>query len=565
VIATAVVIPFLVAAPAGADVPSDAAPVQVTAGATTSGIDLTMSRGTGSISGTLVDEDTGAGVVHAHVSAYDSSRQVWARARTDTSGHFTLDQLPSLAGGYRVCMSAGNNSTRPDQYPGQYALICYPHSYRADAIPSGATSVSLGDDEHKDLGTIAVRQGGLIRGRIESAHGNPLRAAGVYVRSLSHPDLSFTTTSNNFSIDARDGRFAVGPLPPSPKGWQVCSDARRASVPYDKPTDPFSYASTCYKTTPWVNLPKPSADAAAVKVAAGHALIGLHLVSVLAGGVKGRASYPGGKPASGTVSVSSIPGHPVAAAKLTNGRYRIRGLSPGRQELRFCAHADGANYVGHCTTRTVRVRPHEYVTGGPHLHLTRGVRISGTVSDPPGDQVTQFVQVHVFTPDDPTGGAYSQLDSAGRYRVAGLPPSKSGYYVCASTLDYADQPNEPGSGCYQHGTWSGARGDTPVGAHLVQVSNGRYRTGVDFELPHSGSISGTVRAADGTPISTPVEVYDASGDQVTYDFSSHDDGTYMIESLSPGKYFVCASGSPDYDYTDDGACYQHAVLPPPGS
>jgi hypothetical protein len=157
--------------------------------------------------------------------------------------------------------------------------------------------------------------------------------------------------------------------------------------------------------------------------------------------------------------------------------------------------------------------------------------------------------------------ATAVVDQTGRYRIVGLAPSASGYYVCASTVRLASGSGSPASGCFRHGTWSGARGDQPVGAQPVKIKNGSYRTGVDFRLPQGGSISGTVTASDGSPIETRVFVYDTEGHILTNIDSSPSDGTYTLESLSPGSYYVCA-GPTFSDRSDNGACYKDALLPP---
>jgi hypothetical protein len=219
-------------------------------------------------------------------------------------------------------------------------------------------------------------------------------------------------------------------------------------------------------------------------------------------------------------------------------------------------------------TQTVRIRAHQYAQG-PRLRLTRGLRISGQVSDSDGNPVS-VDGVHVFAAGASASasaqverlhGYQVRTDSSGPggFRVVGLAPSPSGYYVCASTVRSADQPGFPGSGCFRHGTWTGGTGDQPVGAEPVKIKNGSYRTAVDFRLPQSGSISGTVTSV-GWPVQTEVDVYGTDGHELTRTDSSSD-GSYIFNSLSPGSYYVCA-GPPPTDRSDNGSCYKDVVLPP---
>lgn len=537
--------------------PKSAHRVHVTAGTVTKDIDLRTVRGNGSISGRLVDQKTGAPLVKQAMTVYDSHGQPLKSDRTDRHGKFSIGHLPHLPGGYRVCMPKVGYPLNPDRYPGVHAAICYPHAYRSGAIPSRAKAVLLAAGQHRSLGTIKVPLAGLIRGRVETAQHVPLGSALVIVRSRSHPHLWFRVRSES-EEKSRLGEFAAGPLPPSPKGWQVCADTREAAV-WVSPKHRPGYSSTCYQNVPWTNpAGAPARRAVAIHVRPGTARTHLRLVSVVAGRAQGRVTYHG-KPAVGWAYVSAVTGggHAVylSSGRLKNGRYRVGGLPPGRHRLQFCANSNG-NFIGHCATRTVHVHSHVYLSAPP-LKMTRGSVISGTVTDANGRPVS--TDLDLLHRDGRLAATNIQSDAAGRYRVAGLEPSKSGYFVCAVTLEEVYGSNIASSGCYRNGTWSGAWGDKPEHAKLVRLGKRTSRTGIDLRLPSAGSISGEVTDANGSPVRTDIDLYSANG-RFVYQDVTRGKGRYKLEGLSPGSYYVCAESIPYTDHAREfGTCYRAAI------
>ncbi|HEX9736392.1 MAG TPA: carboxypeptidase-like regulatory domain-containing protein, partial [Thermoanaerobaculia bacterium] len=74
----------------------------------------------------------------------------------------------------------------------------------------------------------------------------------------------------------------------------------------------------------------------------------------------------------------------------------------------------------------------------------------------------------------------------------------------------------------------------------VAVAFNTTTPGVDFVLDHFGSIVGTVTDLLGEPISgVEIEVWDAGGAMVGFDFGAQD-GSFRIDGLSTGTYYVVA-------------------------
>jgi 5-hydroxyisourate hydrolase-like protein (transthyretin family) len=105
--------------------------VAVTAGRTTSGIDLALTP-TGIISGSVTARDTGAAIANAEVTLYDARGAYVTSTETGSSGQYSFGQL--TAGTYEVAFSAGYSG-------GDYGTIYYDgRSTMASADPVTVTA-----------------------------------------------------------------------------------------------------------------------------------------------------------------------------------------------------------------------------------------------------------------------------------------------------------------------------------------------------------------------------------------------------------------------------------------
>lgn len=116
-----------------------------------------------------------------------------------------------------------------------------------------------------------------------------------------------------------------------------------------------------------------------------------------------------------------------------------------------------------------------------------------------------------------------------------------------------------------------------AGVSIVRPVGAEDVVGVDFDLARLGSIDGTVRSADGTPLAGVV--IDVSGPGAPQRLTTDADGAYGIGSLPPGRYSLTVlppdgssavgEATRTVDITDDGEAVSEqgftlaaAVVPP---
>jgi hypothetical protein len=81
----------------------------------------------------------------------------------------------------------------------------------------------------------------------------------------------------------------------------------------------------------------------------------------------------------------------------------------------------------------------------------------------------------------------------------------------------------------------------PASGHPVAVRPGLETPGIDFDLSSGGKISGSVLAADtGLPVPAVlgIEVFDATGTYLQTVTADSEDGSYLVEGLATGAYFL---------------------------
>jgi putative Ig domain-containing protein/carboxypeptidase family protein len=126
--------------------------------------------------------------------------------------------------------------------------------------------------------------------------------------------------------------------------------------------------------------------------------------------------------------------------------------------------------------------------------------------------------------------SYGYTDASGNYQAAGL--STGEYHV--ATFFFGPYTNE----VYDNHPCGDFFCDPSIG-DPVSVTANQTTTGIDFALDPGGSISGIVTdAVTGQPITDYATLaYNHDGYAVSYAFSNPD-GTYKLEGLPTGNYFV---------------------------
>jgi hypothetical protein len=563
---------FALAGPAAA-VPKPAraaTPVAVNPGRTTSDINAVLDPG-GSISGRLVDKDTGGPVTDMALIAIVSRFGVGsADVYSGPDGRFTIAGLPPSSTGYVVC--AYNEVDDFDT--SDYAPQCFPHTFFNPAdftAPLGATQIPLGVDEDKDIGEIALTRGGRIGGVVSAPSGRALRRVGVTARSLSDAYLTF---DSNGGTNGK-GTYFVDALPPSPRGWEVCFDGETATTSGLHDTT-HGFLTQCYRHKSWHGGALP-AKANPVHVAAGDTRSGIDARLRIAGSVSGLVTDARtGAPLRGAaVTIYGASGHASSYAQTNrHGRYTADGLH-ARHNYRVCAETSPqpkapAGYLGGCAHNVV-VRGGR-TTAGVHLALPRAASIAGIVRSAANGTGVRRADLSAFDVAGHQIGVATS-DAHGRYLITGLRASAKGYLVCATDFrDARSSASRNAPACAGHQAWDGAPKSLPQTPRRVVLATRQHKRGVDISLPAAGAISGSVtsRVTGHGLFDFDIDVYDPAGNPLIRTASDFDTGAYTLSGLAPSTagYTVCFSGNAyriaqgsNEDGPFVGQCYNDVTWP----
>jgi protocatechuate 3,4-dioxygenase beta subunit len=122
-----------------------------------------QSQGTGSISGTVLDGESGDGVRKAIVTlTLEGTPRQWATERTDVDGHFTFAGLP--AGTYALEANKGNEGRA---------------IYGAKSVRELGRSLTLAEGEKRSGITLKFLRGATISGRVSDGDGDPVANVNV--------------------------------------------------------------------------------------------------------------------------------------------------------------------------------------------------------------------------------------------------------------------------------------------------------------------------------------------------------------------------------------------------
>ncbi len=151
--------------------------------------------------------------------------------------------------------------------------------------------------------------------------------------------------------------------------------------------------------------------------------------------------------------------------------------------------------------------------------LMEGGSISGRIT---GQRPGETPSINVYFSDGANSGLQVDMDSVGRFRVAGLPATsvKVSAGAAGAQTQLFDGVDCPLSGC-----------DLSLGA-AISVALGVEHRNINFDLEKLPTISGTII---GSPNYSIAIAYDSSGARQT--FQSDSTGKYTL-SLHPGAYYL---------------------------
>lgn len=478
---------------------SAAQPVDVTRGAVTGGIDVSLDRG-GTISGAVTVPD---GFAPTAVSVTASESSVGARqAEVAVDGTFRVRGL--APGSYRVHFAAPHTDLLPEYWDDE------PLSADAELVDVAAGADVVGVDAQL---TVA----GSISGRVLGADG-PLADVGVSAQPLDGGETRWTTTGVDGTyrltgLRGGDHRIDFMPSPTSSYLWEYYDDATEL------------------------------VDAESVPVDLGEETRDVDATVSRGAEVGGVVTGPDGSPVAG-VEVSVVEhaaDYGTTATTDSEGRYRVTGIRPGEYLLRFSTPLGSelagmywpAAYDDAAATRLSLAA--EDVHAGLDVRLAVGATISGTVSTSDGSPVVG-ANVSTLSAQVPR---VALTDDAGTYTIRGVAPGAYGVLV------------EPYDDPYLlTGAWS----DSSTGADELTVALGTTYPGTDVVLGAAATVGGTVSVPSGMT-SYCVTAWTADTGQEAGRGCAAAGEDYLVGHLPTGSYRLSAMAHSVQQLTDTVPLY----------
>lgn len=260
-------------------------------------------------------------------------------------------------------------------------------------------------------------------------------------------------------------------------------------------------------------------------------------------GLVNRASV--GAPNAGNSSTTTDASGSFAFGNLAGGKYQIS-----------VTHQNYPESLLRGTRKTVEVSSDD-ATGTVAIQLIPGAAISGHILDEDGDPMTDcFVQVHSADMRRfPPAMHAPTMRADGTYRVSGVAAGK--YIISAQCSEPVFEPrplsagpDPPPAQVYPAQYYSGA--SDAKSAQVVELAAGAEKSGVDFQM-HPVAVThvhGTFAAggADWRPFGgnlnvqfVPVESSSSGIIALGGRAKVNDDGTFDIQEVLPGSYYLVAS------------------------
>lgn len=480
------------------DEPSFASADQIdTTGGDQTGLNDQIPFVQGTLTGTVSDHQTSAGLSGIGVELLDGSGNVVDNTTTNASGAYTFTENP---GTYVVEFAPNGDRDYLTQY------------YNGASTQAAATAVTVtGGSATANINASLTLASAHVTGTVTNASGTPLANIAVQAPDSNGNPISTTTTT------ASDGTYTLTGLPTGTIAVRFSGNGQNYVSQYYNGKSGFSsadqFAVTSGTTTPNINA----------KLATG---------GILTGTVTNAA----GTPLQGAqvqvlncVDFAFNFNANCTATTDATGKYTIQGLATGNFFLQF---SEGTNpnlltvYSGG-SLNADQAAPVSVTAGSTTTlgaALPTGGQITGTITNASGGAVVSGVNVFAFDANGNFAGS-ATTDANGKYTIQSL---RGGSYK----LEFTGSPALVSE--FYNGS-STLQGGTPVG-----VTQGQTTT-ISASVPAAasgGRISGTVSGPDGAPLGgAAVTVYDPAGNSVS-GATTDSDGTYRTPPLLPGSYKV---------------------------
>ncbi len=247
------------------------------------------------------------------------------------------------------------------------------------------------------------------------------------------------------------------------------------------------------------------------------------------GGIAGAVVDGNGVPLANVVVSASSFDCCSGSATVTgaDGTYTINQLGPGS----YVVHADLPGYapeyydnVYDFDLATLVPVTNEDTTPSIDFALNQGGSISGFITDENGDPLVG-ASVYGGRNGSCCGDGYGNTGIDGSYTLTGLAPGD--YRVFVEAFGYPPK--------YYIDAFD------PYAATEVSIADGQSVTDINVQMTPGGSIAGTIMDSDGVPIEGAFVAAQSQFCCISFGATTEPDGTYVIEGIAAGSYYVRAA------------------------
>lgn len=474
---------------------SQADPIEVTAGTTTSGINAVLTVPVGAIAG-QVTNSSAVGIAGIAVRVENAANGSWqGTAYTQAGGGYTMSVSP---GSYKIQFQGDSSGYVTQWYNNK------PSSTSADTVTvtSGATTDNI---------NATLVQGGAITGKVSDSAGVGL--AGVLVSPTNA--ASGSLLSGVFTQS--DGNYTISGL--SAGSYKLQFDGRSAGY-----------------INQWYDNKTSSSQANSVAVTGGSTTSGINATLIKGGVITGRVTSSSGAGMAGVTIIATDAaggsGYGDASTQ-SDGNYTIVGLSTGSYIIQFSYF--GSAYVTQWynnQTSSSLANPVPVTAGSTtsniNATLYQGGAITGWVTNSSGAGIGSVW----VSASDAAGGSYSSgvyTQSDGNYSIAGAPVGSYKVQFQGNGAGYLNQ-------------WYSNKPSATL-ADAVVVSAGATTSSINAVLAPGGNITGWVTNSAGTGIAGITVRVTNSDDGSGFGVATQPDGSYTVVGLATGNYTIQFQGN----------------------
>ncbi|HJQ68390.1 MAG TPA: carboxypeptidase regulatory-like domain-containing protein [Blastocatellia bacterium] len=486
-------------------------PIAVTAGATTPGINFSLTLG-GRISGTVTDAVTGDPLPDIFVEVYNAAGQFVFATVTDPSGNYLSGGAGLLAGNYFVRTSSESGYIN-ELYNNTNCAGCSVTTGTPVAVTLGATTPNI---------NFTLSQGGLVSGTVtDAATSAPVVNAQVEIYNSC-------------------GQFVTS-VPTDASGNYLIPDGLPTGTYFAATFGTLDHQLQVYNNTTCVSCILDPTSGTPISVTAGMTTTGINFALERGGTITGVVTdaATGGGLAGVTVNIFDSAGAFVSQGN-TNIEGRFISLLALPTGTYFALTANGHGYINEayndiaCLGCTATMGTPISVTAGAttsgiDFAMSAAGRLSGKITNASTSAPVINAGVQVY---NSSGTLITTVatDSSGNYISRGGLPAGTYFVRTSNSQGLIDEVfnNVECAGC-----------NVTTGTPVV-VTAGSTTMGIDFALGAGGRISGTVTNAvtTGPVVLTPVQIYNATGGLAAFGFTDCAGNYISGAGLPTGTYYA---------------------------